>query len=121
MIDDVLERQRRLALEGNAGAHLVNRAAIDEHPQPTPLEGGDELGEPGRISIPVELVPLVEPDHRICVPQHDRVVAAEVAPRGLQEDVRREDLACPVVQLLIPEPHERDREAGARPRERGSS
>ena len=53
------------------------------------------------------------------MPEHDAVEAAELSLRLLAESLRREAAGRVVVEQLVPEPDERDREAAARPCELG--
>ena len=95
----------------------VPRVVVDEHADAALVEGGDELADPGHVAVEVELVPLVDPDHRVGVPEDDAVVAAELLDAFVEEPVGREASRRVVVERLVPQPRERDREAPARPRE----
>ena len=95
----------------------VPRVVVDEHADAALVEGGDELADPGHVAVEVELVPLVDPDQRVGVPEDDAVVAAELLDALVEEPVGREASRRVVVERLVPQPRERDREAAARPGE----
>ena len=95
------------------------RVVAEEDAHAARLEVADELRQVGHVAVVVELAALVDPLHRIRVPEHDAVEPAERLVPG-EVAVGREALRGVVVEPLVVEPRERDREAALRPRELGA-
>jgi hypothetical protein len=109
-------RERAVVRDRLAPRADVPRVVVDEDALAARLQVGDELPDPGHLAVEVELVALVDPDHRIRVPEHDAVEAAELALGLRAEPLRREAARLVVVQQLVPEPGKRDDVAASRPR-----
>ena len=83
----------------------VPRVVVDEHLDPGRVQVGDKLGEAVDVAVEVPLVPVVEADHGVRVPQHHSVEPAEPLPRVGEQPVGREPVRVPVVEQLVPQPH----------------
>ncbi len=97
----------------------VPRVVVDEYADAALVERVHELPEAGHATVEVELIALVDPDHRIGMPEHHAVEASELMLRLGAEPVRSEAPGVVVVEELVPQPDERDREAVSRPGELG--
>ncbi len=97
----------------------IPRVVVDEDAHTARLDRRDELADPGHVAVVVELVSLVDPDHRIGVPEDDRVVAAELALALVEQAIGGEAGRLVVVEEVVPEPDECAGEAALRPGQRG--
>ena len=59
----------------------VPRVVVHEHAKPRAWSVLHELPEPWHVAVVVELVPIVDPDHRIGMPEHNAVESAELPLR----------------------------------------
>src|SRR5262249_55690963 len=91
---------------------------VDEDPEAQPLQIPNHGIQAGNVSVEVELVALVDPDHRIGGPEDDGIEAAEVPAAALDEGFGREAPGTMVVQRLVPQPRETDRVAALSPGKR---
>ena len=112
-------RDRDVVRDRLAARPDVPGVVVDEDAQAARLQLVDQLADPRHVAVEVELVPLVDPDHGVGVPEDDAVEAAELALRLGAEALRREASRLVVVEQLVPQPDQRDREAAARPGELG--
>ena len=101
----------------SSSARRLPRVVAEEDPHARAWRVADELRQVGHVAVVVELAAPVDPLHRIRVPEHDAVEPAERLTVG--RSVGREAPGGVVVEPLVPEPRERDREATLRPRELG--
>ena len=112
-------RDGLLVVDGLAPRADIPRVVVDEDAHAASPEDRHELTDAGHVPVEVELVAIVDPDHRIRLPEDDPVEAAEVSRGLVEESLGRESARRMVVEQLVPEPGERDREAALRPGELG--
>ena len=116
-VDDHRRELRRVvALRARA---TVPGVVLHEPASATVVERADHSRQLRHLFVEVELIAFVDADERIGVPEHDGVVATEVRV-VFEEAVDGEGVPLVVVELLVPQPEEPDREAALRPREVGA-
>src|SRR5262249_44180680 len=91
---------------------------VDEDPKAQPLQIPNQCIQAGNLAVEVKLVALVDPDHRIGVPEDDGIEATEVPAAALDEGLGREAPGTMVIQRLVPQPREADRVAALSPGKR---
>lgn len=111
-------RGELLSIISRTSGARVPRVVVEEHGDSGGAQCGCGVCQAVHV-VEVPLIAIIDPDHRVGVPEHDAVESAEAEAGVVEESLRCELLGVEVEEQLVPQPHLRHGEAAVRPARRG--